>query len=184
MLEAAAHIGGQALRAATVLQRLRAFVRKDTPPQRLIDLNQLVESAAELVEPEARRLGVAVVLQLGHGLPPVRADAIQIEQVIVNLLRNGLEVIADGGRARGELTVTTRGGAGELEVRVHDSGGGVPAAARERLFEPFFTTKPEGLGMGLSISRSIVEAHGGRMWVEPLEGSGATFSFTMPVADA
>ena len=85
---------------------------------------------------------------------------------------------------RGELTIVTRGGAGEVEVRVHDSGGGVPAAVCERLFEPFFTTKPEGLGMGLSISRSIVEAHGGRMWVEPLEGSGATFSFTLPVADA
>lgn len=184
MLDAAANIGGQALRAGTVLQRLRAFMRKDTPPQRSIDLNQLVESAAALVEPEARRSGVSLTLQLGRGLPPVRADAIQIEQVIVNLLRNGLEVIADVGGERGELTVITRGRAGELEVQVHDSGGGVPAAVRERLFEPFFTTKPEGLGMGLSISRSIVEAHGGRMWVEPLEGAGATFSFTLPVADA
>ncbi|HSP98946.1 MAG TPA: PAS domain S-box protein [Candidatus Dormibacteraeota bacterium] len=181
MLAAAAHIGAQALRAGTVLQRLRAFVRKDTPPQELVDLNQLVESAAALVEPEARRQGISLALQLGRGLPPVRADAIQIEQVIVNLLRNGLEAIADSGGGRGELTVTTRGGAGEVEVRVHDSGGGVPAAARERLFEPFFTTKPEGLGMGLSISRSIVEAHGGRIWVDPTDGTGATFSFTLPV---
>ena len=180
MLEAAEHIGGQALRAGTVLQRLRGFVRKETPPRRLVDLNQLVESAAALVEPEARRLGVMVALRLGGDLPPVPADAIQVEQVIVNLVRNGLEAMSDDGAGR-ELTVVTSAGEGEVEVRVHDSGGGVPAIARERLFEPFFTTKAEGLGMGLSISRSIVEAHGGRLWVEPFEGSGATFAFTLPV---
>jgi C4-dicarboxylate-specific signal transduction histidine kinase len=181
MLEAAAQIGTQALRAGVVLQRLRAFMRKDTPARRLADVNQLVESAVGLVEPEARRAAVALTRRLAQALPPVSADGIQIEQVLVNLLRNGLEMIAAAG-TRGELTVTTRQVGDGVEVSVHDTGGGVPPAARERLFEPFFTTKSEGLGMGLSISRSIVEAHGGRMRVEPLDHDGATFAFTLPLA--
>jgi PAS domain S-box-containing protein len=177
MLEAAEHIGAQALRAGTVLQRLREFVRKDSPRQRVADLNGLVASAAGLVEAEARRRRVTLVLQLGANLPPVRVDAIQIEQVLVNLLRNGLEAIAG---ASGEVLVSTAATATGVEGRVRDSGGGVPEAARERLFEPFFTTKAEGLGMGLSISRSIVDAHGGSMHVDPLDGPGATFSFVLP----
>ncbi len=181
MLEAAEHIGGQAMRAGTVLQRLREFVRKDSPRQRVEDLNRLIASAVGFVEPEARRLSIAVVLQLAPRLPPVRVDAIQIEQVLVNLLRNGLDAITDTGAAHGELTVTSAAtDAGGVEVRVRDTGGGVPAAVRDRLFEPFFTTKAEGLGMGLSISRSIVDAHGGAIHVESHDRAGATFSFTIP----
>lgn len=179
MLEAAAQISAQALRAGVVLQRLRGFVRKDTAPHRAVAINQLVESAVGLTEPEAQRAAVVLTCRPAPDLPPVLADAIQIEQVIVNLLRNGIEAVGAGG-GRGELTITTRGFDGGVEITVHDSGGGVPAAARERLFEPFFTTKVEGLGMGLSISRSIVEAHGGQLWCEPFDGDGATFGFILP----
>jgi PAS domain S-box-containing protein len=181
MREAATQIATQALRAGVVLQRLRGFMRKDAAPRRVVDVNQLVESAIGLVEAEARRAGVALTRHLAMGLPAVSGDAIQLEQVLVNLLRNGFEIIAAAG-ARGALTITTRRAGERIEVSVHDSGGGVPPIARERLFDPFFTTKPEGLGMGLSISRSIVEAHGGRLWVEPLDGDGATFTFSLPIA--
>ncbi|MBX3023682.1 PAS domain S-box protein [bacterium] len=180
LVEAAAHIATQALRAGVVLQRLRVFMRKDASPRRSVDVNELVGSAVGLVEAEARRAAISLALDLAPDLPAARVDPVQVEQVIVNLLRNGLEVMTNAG-ARGALRVATRAAGRAVEVTVHDQGGGVPAAARERLFEPFFTTKSNGLGMGLSISRSIVEAHGGRLWVEPLAGDGATFAFTLPV---
>ena len=183
MLEAADEIGRQAMRAATVLQRLRDFVRKDTAPAMPCDVNRLVEAAATFVGAEARRAGVTLDLDLADGLPPVLGDAIQIEQVIVNLLRNGLDAIIDGAGAPGALAVATAAApAGGVEVRVRDSGAGVPAAVRERLFEPFFTTKSSGLGMGLSISRSIVDAHGGRLWLEDGSGPGTTFCFSLPAS--
>lgn len=181
MVQTAEHIAGQALRAGTVLQRLREFVRKEAPRQDRADLNALVESAAAFVETEARRAGVSLALELASDLPPVSVDPIPIEQVLVNLLRNGVEAIVGAGCSRGALRARTRRGADDtVEVSVHDSGGGVPVAVRARLFEAFFTTKPSGLGMGLSISRSIVEAHGGRLTVVPLDGDGATFTVTLP----
>jgi PAS domain S-box-containing protein len=184
ILGAAETIAGQALRAGTVLQRLRDFVRKEPQP-RSVDVNQLVELAAEFVAPEARRRAVVLDLRLEPGLPPVLADGVQVEQVIVNLLHNGIEAIAGAGAAQGRLLATTRRGAGGMvDVCVHDSGPGVSAAARERLFEPFFTTKDGGLGMGLSISRSIVNAYGGSLWLAPSDAGGATFCFSLPAADA
>ena len=107
----------------------------------------------------------------------------QLEQVILNLMRNGVEVDRRGGRQPRELAIETRlGAAGDIEVRVSDTGGGIAPAAQERLFEPFFTTKPAGLGMGLSISRSIIEAHGGRLWTPAAAGRGATFAFALPAS--
>ncbi len=183
MLEAAERISTQAMRAGAVLQGLRSFVRKDVPCRQVCDVGALVESAGEFLTAEARHRGVLVRFDLAPGLPAVTADPIQIEQVIVNLLRNGLEAIVDQGSAQGTLAVRTcRGARGEVEVRVADSGGGVSAAAREQIFEPFFTTKASGLGMGLSISRSIVEAHGGRLWCEPGADAGATFCVSLPPA--
>jgi len=183
MLEAAERISTQAMRAGAVLQGLRSFVRKDVSCQQLCDCGALVEAAGEFIAAEARHRGVIVRFDLAPGLPAVTADPIQIEQVIVNLLRNGLEAIVDQGNAQGTLVVRTcRGALGAVEVRVADSGGGVSAQARERIFEPFFTTKATGLGMGLAISRSIVEAHGGRLWCESGADAGATFCVSLPPA--
>jgi len=181
MLDAAEQIGTQAMRAAQVLQRLRDFIRKEPPRRSPCDINQLVRDAAHLIEPDARRLHIAVRLALDAQLPAVDADAIQIEQVILNLLRNGVEAIDAAGPGRHELMIeTSRGASGEVEVTVHDSGGGIPPAVWERLFEPFFTTKRDGLGMGLSISRSIVEAHGGHLFAPISSDAGATFRFNLP----
>ncbi len=183
MLEAAERISTQAMRAGAVLQGVRSFVRKDAPCQQACDVNALVASAGEFLAAEARHRGVVVRLDLAPGLPVVTGDPIQIEQVLVNLLRNGLEAIVAEDSAQGSLTVRTcRGALGEAEVRIADSGGGVSAEARERIFEPFFTTKSTGLGMGLSISRSLVEAHGGRLWCEPGADAGATFCVSLPPA--
>lgn len=181
MLDAAEQIGRQAIRASTVLQRLRDFVRKDTQPVAPCAVNRLVESAAAFVEAEVRRYDVTLDLELADGLPAVIGDAVQIGQVVVNLLRNGLEAIVEAGGSGGGLRVVTAAVDGGVEVRVSDSGAGVLPAARERLFEPFFTTKSAGLGMGLSISRSIIDAHGGRLWLDD-SGPPTAFCFTLPPA--
>jgi PAS domain S-box-containing protein len=181
MLDAAEQIGAQAIRAAQVLQRLRDFIRKEAPRRSPCDINQLVRDAAHLIEPDARRQHIGVRLSLDARLPVVDADSIQIEQVILNLLRNGVEAIEAKGPGQHELVIeTSRGPDGDVEVTVHDTGGGIPPPARERLFEPFFTTKRGGLGMGLSISRSIVEAHGGRLHPPTDNPDGATFRFSLP----
>jgi PAS domain S-box-containing protein len=183
MLEAAERISTQAMRAGAVLQGVRSFVRKDAPCQQACDVNALVASAGEFLAAEARHRGVVVRLDLAAGLPVVTGDPIQIEQVLVNLLRNGFEAIVAEDSAQGTLTVRTcRGALGEVEVRIADSGGGVSAEVRERIFEPFFTTKSTGLGMGLSISRSLVEAHGGRLWCEAAAEAGTTFCVSLPPA--
>ena len=183
MLDAAEQIGAQAVRAARVLQRVRDFSRKN-PPQRLpCDLNRLVHDAAHLIEPDMRRHRIALRLSLDTRLPLVDADAIQVEQVILNLLRNGVEAIADADRGEREVAVeTTRVRSGDVELTVRDTGGGVSPLAMEHLFDPFFTTKPQGLGMGLSISRSIIEAHAGRLHAPTNSARGATFRFTLPPA--
>lgn len=182
VLEAAEHIATQALRAGKVLQRVREFIRKEVPEHAPTDLNRLIETAASFVESEAHRHAIAVHLRLAAHLPSVLADAVQIEQVLINLLRNGIESIAGSGHERGAIVVTSTAGDGVVEVCVTDSGPGVPATARAQLFDPFFTTKPQGLGMGLSISRSIIEAHGGRLTVTAATGPGATFCLTLPTA--
>ena len=180
MLDAAEQIGKQALRAGQVLQRLRDFTRKET--QRLpCDINHLVRDAAALIEPDARRHKIALRLSLDPRLPRVSVDGIQVEQVILNLLRNGVDAIGETGRGGDHLSVeTSLSAAGDVEVTVHDTGVGLPPGTTEQLFEPFFTTKKNGLGMGLSISRSIIEAHGGRLGALSRGERGATFRFNLP----
>jgi hypothetical protein len=180
MLEAAEQIARQALRAGEVLQRLRSFVRKDAPVRVPSDVCALVRDTAALIEPDLRRQRVHLQLVLADDLPAVRADPVQIEQVILNLARNGLEAIDDCGREDGTLTVSVDAIEGCVRVSVQDTGAGLSAAAQERLFEPFFTTRPGGLGMGLSISRSIVEAHGGRLFLASSSRVGTTFTFLLP----
>ncbi len=181
LLEAAEYIAAQALRAGAVLQRVREFIRKTPPHQAATDLKRLIAAAVAFVEAEAQRHAITIQLRLAPDLPAVLADAVQLEQVLINLLRNGIEAIVDSGAARGTIVVTSAAN-DRIEIQVSDDGPGVPLAAREQLFDPFFTTKPQGLGMGLSISRSIVAAHGGELVLVANGGRGATFRITLPAA--
>jgi len=180
--EAVAHIAAEGLRAGEIIRRMRDFVRQADANRELADVNRIVREAAHLIEPDTRRSMIPVRLELDPDLPLLELDRIQVEQVILNLLRNGLEAIAEAGVSEHELIVRTSvRGAGTIEVSVRDTGIGIIPAVRDRIFDPFFTTKTGGLGMGLSISRSIVEAHGGKMWASVNPDRGMTFGFTLSV---
>lgn len=171
----------QAHRAGAIVQRIRGFVRKRAPQQAPTDVNALVREATALLAAEVRRCRADLALELAEALPPVAVDAIQIEQVIVNLVFNALEAL--GTQPPGARRVSVRTGpgpAGGVEVTVRDTGAGLPAEGADRLFEPFFTTKPNGMGLGLKICRTIVEAHGGRIWAESDPAGGAVLRFTLP----
>jgi len=177
-------ISREALRAAAVVRRLRAFLRKDAPKKELCDSGDVVREAIRLVDDDARRAGVALHLDLDPHAAKVEIDVVQIEQVLVNLLRNALEA-RDGSRGPHSIVVqTVATSAGGVEVRVRDDGPGLPVEDVEQLFEAFFTTKEKGLGMGLSICQKIVEAQGGALWGTANREGGATFAFTLPPAHA
>ena len=176
-------ISREALRAAEVVQRLRAFLRKDAPKKEVCDPSDVVREAARLIDDEARRAGVALHLDLDPHAARVEIDVIQIEQVVLNLLRNALEAIDErspGPHSIVVQTVTTSDGG--VEVRVRDDGPGLPVDDVQKLFEAFFTTKEKSLGMGLSISQKIVEAQGGALRGAANREGGATFAFTLPPA--
>jgi len=170
----------QAERAAGTIQHMRNLVARQRPNRTISDINSLVNQAAALALAEARQRGITVGLDLCENLPPVRIDGIQIEQVILNLLHNSTEALAGADGAR-ELSLRTSLGDDGIEVAVRDTGPGLPPPVAANPFEPFVTTKPHGVGLSLAISRSIIEAYGGRLWVTPNEGPGVTFHFTLPV---
>jgi PAS domain S-box-containing protein len=183
MRDIAEQIGRQALRAGQVIQRLRDFVRKDGATRERSDLNHVIEDAVLLVEADARSRGVTLRLQLEREAHEVEIDPIQIEQVVLNLLHNGLEAIDPRDSGSRELVVETAlADDGHIEVRVRDTGKGLPVRHARKAFDPFFTTKRDGLGMGLSISRSIVEAHRGKLWAVRNKDRGTTFIFRLPLA--
>jgi PAS domain S-box-containing protein len=175
-----------ALHGGETIKRVKRFARKDDPPRRLLDLNDLVRRAADLAEPETRRNGLTVRLDLDAGLPMVEVDGIQIEQVILNLVTNALEAMsANGNRAAHELTIRSCAETnGAVTLTVSDNGPGIDPRIRDSLFEPFSSTKTAGLGLGLSISRSIIEGHGGQIWARGNPAGGAIFGFTLPRGDA
>ena len=174
-------IAGEALRAGEIIRRLRELVRKESPQQEVVDLNALVRKAAQMVEAEARHQGIRVQLALAPDLPSVTCDAIQVEQVLLNLLLNGVEAVQASSNGERLLAVSTASAGGDaVEVAIRDSGIGVPEAPVD-VFAPFFSTKPHGLGMGLSISRSIIEAHGGRLSAIRNADRGSTFRLTLPL---
>jgi PAS domain S-box-containing protein len=174
----------QAERAGEIIEHVRNFVHKREPERTAVDINDLVKEAVDLLRSEMRHHGIQLRLDLADSLPPVLAEPIQIEQVIVNLVRNSLEAMSAGGRDARHLNIETLRAAGDwVEIAVRDTGAGLSAGAAEWIFDPFFTTKPDGMGMGLSISRSIIEAHGGRLWAVPNPDCGVTFRFTLPIID-
>jgi two-component system sensor kinase FixL len=178
------HIAAQAERAGQIVRRTRGFVRKDDSQRRRVDIADLVREAADLGEIETRQHEVALRLELDGAPHPVLADAVQIEQVILNLVRNALESMKHRHKDGRKLSIRTSSASdGCVEVAVRDSGTALPADKMSRLFEPFFTTKSAGMGMGLPISRTIVEAHGGRLWASANPDRGMTFRFTLPVVE-
>jgi len=180
MLHAADEITAQALRAGKVLRYMTAFARNRTPSYATRDLGELIIEACRFLEIESERCGVTIELELAPTPIQVRMEPLQIEQVVVNLVRNGLDAMRDNGNRQPRLRVSTSVAAEWVEVCVEDNGSGLSAAAG-RIFEPFYTTKPDGLGLGLSVSRSIVDAHGGRIWAADRNGPGASVHFTLPL---
>ncbi len=182
VLDAMERAAAESLRAGEVIRRVRSFVRKVEPEKAPVDINATIRETVDLLRPEAQGHDVAIILDLAIDLAPVAADKIQIQQVILNLARNGIEAAREG-QARQVTISTIPHGDDLVRVTVHDSGAGVPDDLRESIFEPFVTTKGDGLGMGLAICRTIVEAHSGRLELNEEVGAGTSFRFTLPVAE-
>jgi PAS domain S-box-containing protein len=164
--------------ASEILNRLRSLYKKSPPKQELIAINVVIGEMARMLRTEARRHGVSLRTDLKDDLPTTVADRVQIQQVLMNLMLNGIEAMKDTG---GVLTVRSQSGEdGQIEISVNDTGPGLPVDKADQIFDAFFTTKPQGSGMGLAISKSIVESQGGRIWANGDGALGATFHFTVP----
>lgn len=174
-------LGRQARRAGDIIRRVHDFVRRSEPKHVSLDLNALVRDAVALTEADAHKRRMRIRTDLAAQLPAVVADPVMIEQVLVNLVRNGMDAMHDLPPAQREVSIRTRQNEGQIEVRVADRGCGIAAEVARRLFEPFFTTKPEGMGMGLNICRSIAELHHGRLSFESNPEGGTIFILSLPV---
>ncbi len=176
-------ITDQALRAREIMSRLRKLARKDFSRGRL-DFNELIDSVLHLTESQARMQNVHVEIDLVPDLPPLLGDQILIEQALLNLVLNAIDALGGVSRAQRNLSVRTcEQPEGSVRVEVCDNGPGLDKEVEHRIFEPFFSTKSEGMGMGLAITKSIVDNHGGRIGAENLEPEGTCFWFSIPVAD-
>lgn len=173
-----------ATRASEVIVRIRSLINKATPEKACVQVNEIIGETVALAEGQASRNGVSLVMELTPDLPAVLGDSIQLQQVILNLLMNGIEAMTGVTDKPRQLVIRSRMPApGQVGVSVQDCGVGVSPELMHRLFEPFFTTRSKGMGMGLPISRSIIEAHGGKLWAESTPGQGSTFQFTLPSVD-
>ena len=168
-------------RAGAVIGRMRALVKKEPAAKGRIDFNELARDLLTFLHDEAMRHGITVLTEYAAILPPVEGDRVQLQQVLLNLIVNSMDALrrsAEHGREI--LLATAANGTDKIAVRVEDSGAGLRADDAEKIFAPFFTTKPQGIGMGLAMSRSIVESHGGRLWAAPRPAGGVVFQFTLP----
>ena len=168
-------------RAGAVLSRIRALFKKEAPAKDWLDINEVIHELTTFLRDDALRRRIAIRTDLVPGLQKIKADRVQLQQVVLNLMMNGMDAMAQTSDRAKELLVSARGDESEIVVRVEDSGMGLDAEADDKIFNPFFTTKPHGIGMGLSISRSIIESHEGRLWASPRPSGGAIFQFTLPV---
>jgi PAS domain S-box-containing protein len=168
--------------ASEIINRLRSLYKKAPPKQELVAIDEVVGEMAGMMGGEARGHGVSIRTDLKDDLPMTVADRVQLQQVLMNLMLNGIEAMKDTG---GVLTVKSQlGEDGQIQISVHDTGPGLPLGKVDQIFDAFFTTKPQGSGMGLAISKSIVESQGGRIWANGDGGRGATFHFALPAAPA
>jgi len=177
--EAAARIVRDGTRAGEIIQRLRSLYKKALPRRELVDLNEIAREMVVLLRGEANRFAVSIRTDLAADVPKITADRVQMQQVLMNLMLNAIEAMKETG---GVLTINSQPEDGHVLISVSDTGVGLPTENTDRIFEAFFTTRPQGSGMGLAISRSIVESHGGRLWATPNSGRGASFHFSLPTA--
>jgi C4-dicarboxylate-specific signal transduction histidine kinase len=171
-------------RASDVVARIGALMRKAPPRKEVWDVKDAIMEVIALIHSEATKTGVRVQTQLAPCLPRIHADRVQLQQVMLNLIVNGIQAMNDVADGQRDLLITTEGTEDGVRVEVRDTGPGLGPEKLERLFEPFYTTKPNGMGMGLSICRSIIEAHGGRLWATGHSSQGAVFQFTIPARPA
>jgi C4-dicarboxylate-specific signal transduction histidine kinase len=176
-------IAQQGTRASDVVRHIRAMFTKAAPERTPLQINDLIREVNVLMEGSALRNQVTVQTDLASDLPATLGDRVQLQQVIVNLIQNGIEAMNDvSGRPRNLLIRSSRDGSGKVFVAVRDSGVGIASNDEKRIFDAFFTTKDHGMGMGLSICHSIVESHGGRLWASSNDDYGMTFQFTLPIS--
>jgi C4-dicarboxylate-specific signal transduction histidine kinase len=181
--QAVVDIAENGTRASEVIKRVRALLKKATPEKSRIDINEIIEAVVMLAKTEADKQHIAIHTALASGRPFVWGDKVELQQVVLNLLVNGIEAMVPVSDRPRVLQITSQlGESGEVNVSVQDSGIGFRPEQMGSIFETFFTTKQGGMGMGLPISRSIVEAHGGKLWATPNRAGGATFQFTLAVA--
>ena len=177
------NIAADSQRAREIIARIRALTKRQLPRKELLDVNRKVRDVLQLAEHELRSHEIMLQTELDETLPHVAGDRVQLQQVLLNLIVNAIDAMRGiGDRPRALTIVSGRDGPDAVLIEVRDSGTGLGSGA-ERLFEPFYTTKAGGVGIGLSIARSIVEAHGGRLWAGPNEPQGAVFRFSLPVAE-
>jgi signal transduction histidine kinase len=180
--EAALEMTKDARRAAEIIERVRSLYRKDSSHHEIVDVNEVIREMVMMLGNEAHRHSIAIRTDLMEELPKVMADRVQLQQVLMNLMLNGIEAIRD---TTGELVIKSQlEEDGQVRVSVSDTGVGLPTGKEEQIFDAFFTTKSQGTGLGLAITRSIVESHGGHIWAKTNSGPGATFQFTLPPVEA
>jgi C4-dicarboxylate-specific signal transduction histidine kinase len=184
LVDAMGQITTQAQRASEIIRRLRALVGKQPPIRSRVDLNHLVREVCTFVEFETGKMDLAIDLDLEPGEIPVNVDLVQVEQVLLNLVRNALDALQEVSPEARRLTVRTSLAGEGAVVAVQDSGPGIAPESMQALFEPFYTTKESGMGMGLPISQTILENHGGTIWAESAPHGGAVFYIRLPVAQA
>jgi signal transduction histidine kinase len=178
--EAALEMVRDARRAADIIDRVRSLYRKSSGHREIVDVNEVIQEMVVMLHKEANRYSVDMRAELCQNLPNVVADRVQLQQVLMNLMMNGIEAMRDAGMG-GEVSIKSQLTEDrQLLISVSDMGVGLPTGKGAEIFNAFFTTKPEGTGLGLAITRSIVESHGGRVWATANSGRGATFQFTLP----
>jgi signal transduction histidine kinase len=177
--EAASEMARDVRRAADIVQRVRSLYRMCSVRHELVDINEATHEMIDMLRDEANRHSVTMCTDLAGGLPKVMADRVQLQQVLMNLMLNGIEAMR---HTTGELTIKSDTAENsQLLISVRDTGEGLPVGMDDQIFDAFFTTKPQGTGLGLAITRSIVESHGGRVWANANAGRGTTFYFTLPL---